>query len=273
MNHLLREQAPITTAAWKQIDDEGRRQLVAALAARKLVEFVGPLGWDHSATNLGRTEELASTPTDGLSARQRRVLPLVELRASFRVDREELLAADRGALDVELDELGRAARHVARAENIAVFHGWQSAGIIGVTAASPHPSISLSGDYARYPSDVARAVRVLLDAGVQGPYGLALGPEEYTGVVETTEAGGILVFDHLHKILGGPIVWAPGVEGAVVVSQRGGDFFLESGEDIAIGYDHHDAERVHLYVEESFTFHVASPEAGIALVAAKRGAA
>jgi uncharacterized linocin/CFP29 family protein len=55
----------------------------------------------------------------------------------------------------------------------------------------------------------------------------------------------------------------------VVVSQRGGDFQFESGEDIAIGYDHHDAARVHLYVEESFTFHATSPEAGIALTPKK----
>ena len=265
MNHLMRGHAPITEAAWKQIDDEGRQQLVAALAARKLVEFVGPLGWDHSAKNLGRTLELSSAPTEGLSAKQRRVLPLVELRSAFSVGRDELLAADRGAPDIDLDELGQAARRIARAENIAVFHGWEAAGIVGVTASSPHGPVSLSSDYASYPSDVARAVEVLLDAGVRGPYGLALGPAEYTGVVETTEHGGILVFDHLGQILGGPIVWAPGVEGAVVVSQRGHDFNFESGEDLAIGYDHHDADRVHLYLEESFTFHVASPEAGIAL--------
>lgn len=267
MNHLLRRHAPITDAAWKEIDDEARRQLVAALAARKLVEFDGPHGWDHSARNLGRTEELTEVPVAGLSAKTRRVLPLVELRAPFSVERRELLAADRGAADINLDELEKAARQVARAENIAVFHGWSAAGIVGVTEASPHDPVALSGDYARYPSDVARAVKVLLDAGVQGPYGLALGPDSYTGVVETTEHGGILVFDHLGQILGGPIVWAPGVEGAVVVSQRGGDFHFDSGEDIAIGYDHHDGERVHLYVEESFTFQVDTPEAGIALVA------
>jgi uncharacterized linocin/CFP29 family protein len=267
MNHLMRGHAPITESAWEQIDNEGRQQLVPALAARKLVEFVGPLGWDHSATNLGRTVELSSAPSEGLSAKQRRVLPLVELRSAFSVAREELLAADRGAPDIDLAELGVAARRIARAENIAVFHGWEAAGIVGITKASPHSTVSLSGDYARYPSDVARAVEVLLDAGVQGPYGLALGPDAYTGVVETTEHGGILVFDHLRQILGGPIVWAPGVDGAVVVSQRGGDFHFESGEDLAIGYDHHDAEGVDLYFEESFTFHVASPEAGIALAA------
>jgi uncharacterized linocin/CFP29 family protein len=68
---------------------------------------------------------------------------------------------------------------------------------------------------------VARAVEVLLEAWVQGTYGLALGAESCRGVVETTEPGGILVFDHLRQILGGPIVWAPGVEGAAVVSERG----------------------------------------------------
>ena len=267
MNHLFREKAPITETAWEQIDEEGRRQLVPALAARKLVEFVGPLGWDHSAKNLGRTTAVATAPAEGLSAKQRRVLPLVELRSAFAVDRDELLAADRGAPDIDLAELGVAARRIARTENIAVFHGWEAAGIVGITKASPHPAVSLSGDYTRYPSDVARAVEVLLDAGVQGPYGLALGPDGYTGVVETTEHGGILVFDHLRQILGGPIVWAPGVDGAVVVSQRGGDFHFESGEDLAIGYDDHGTERVELYLEESFTFHVASPEAGIALAA------
>ena len=56
MNHLLRDIAPITDAGWEELEDEARRQLVASLAARKLVDFSGPRGWQHSATNLGRTE-------------------------------------------------------------------------------------------------------------------------------------------------------------------------------------------------------------------------
>jgi uncharacterized linocin/CFP29 family protein len=114
---------------------------------------------------------------------------------------------------------------------------------------------------------VAKAVERLLSAGIAGPYGLALGPDEYTGVIETAEHGGYPLFDHLRQILGdGPIVWAPGVRGAVVVSLRGGDFLFDSGQDVAVGYDHHDAENVHLYLEETFTFRVATPEAAIAIV-------
>jgi uncharacterized linocin/CFP29 family protein len=95
---------------------------------------------------------------------------------------------------------------------------------------------------------------------------LALGRDEYTMVVETAEHGGYPLLDHLRKILEGPIVWAPGVAGAVVLSLRGGDFLYESGQDLSIGYDRHDAELVHLYLEESFSFVVTTPEAAVPLV-------
>ncbi len=129
----------------------------------------------------------------------------------------------------------------------------------------PAPPDLARGRYADYPGHVARAVELLLAEGVSGPYGLALGPQGYTGVVETTEHGGLVVFDHLRQILGGPIVWAPGVRGAVVISLRGGDFLFESGQDLSIGYDRHDEGSVYLYLEESFSFRVASAEAAVAL--------
>jgi uncharacterized linocin/CFP29 family protein len=50
-----------------------------------------------------------------------------------------------------------------------------------------------------------------------------------------------------------------------VASLRGGDFLFDSGQDLSIGYDSHDADAVHLYVEESFSFRVATPEAAVAL--------
>jgi uncharacterized linocin/CFP29 family protein len=265
MNHLLRESAPITEAGWRLIDDEARERLTPALAARKLVDFAGPRGWEHSATNLGRTRPLAEAPVAGVDAAQRRVLAVVELRAPFTLARDELRDADRGAPDVDLAALDDAARLIATAENRAVFHGWQAAGMTGIAEASPHDAIALGEDCARYPRHVARAVEALLRAGIDGPYGLALGPDAYTAVLETTEHGGYPLLDHLRKILGGPLVWAPGVNGAVVVSQRGGDFLLELGEDLSIGYHHHRADTVDLYLLESFSFRVATAEAAVAL--------
>jgi len=260
MNHLLREKAPITEAGWNELDGEARERLEPALAARKLVDFSGPHGWDYSATNLGRISALDDF--EGIGAFRRRVLPLVELRADFSVSRAELADLERGADDIDLGELDAAARRIANAENVAVFHGWIEAGLRGIAEACTHPAVALSGDFNAYSRHVAEAVETLLKVGVSGPYGLALGPDQYTGVIQSTEHGGYPLFDHLKKILsGGPIVWAPGVRGAVVASLRGGDFLFESGQDLSIGYDHHDAETVHLYLQESFSFRVATPEA------------
>ena len=265
MSHLLREFAPITEASWSLIDDEARERLTPALAARKLVDFAGPHGWEFSATNLGRTTELPAAPAGGLDAALRRVLAVVELRAPFAIARSELRDADRGADDVDLDALDDAAKRIATAENGAVFHGWAAAGITGIAEASSHPPITLGDDCEQYPGHVAKAVEALLHAGVDGPYGLALGREAYTRVLETTEHGGYPLLNHLRQIIGGPLVWAPGVDGAVVVSQRGGDFLFDAGEDLAVGYDSHDADAVSLYIVESFTFRVATPEAAVAL--------
>ncbi|HEY6606170.1 MAG TPA: family 1 encapsulin nanocompartment shell protein [Gaiellaceae bacterium] len=265
MNHLLRSLAPVSDSGWELLDDEARSRLAAALAARKVVDFTGPHGWEHSASNLGRTTKVAASPVEGVTGLQRKVLPLVELRADFAIRLAELSDHDRGRPDVDLGELDEVAHTIAVAENTAVFHGWGEVGVTGIAEASPHSAPALGAEVESYPRPVAAAVELLLQTGIGGPYALALGREHYTRVVETAEHGGYPLLDHLRKILDGPVLWAPGVNGAVVVSLRGGDYRFESGQDFAIGYDHHDAETVHLYIEESFSFVVATPEAAVPL--------
>jgi len=263
-DHLLRGLAPVSDAAWAAIEADAKARLSAQLAARTLVDFVGPLGWEHSSTSLGRAIELRA-PSNELTTVQRSVLPVVEVRAEFAVSRSELADADRGAQDIDLDALDRAARAIAVAENGAVFHGYPAAGITGVTEASSHTPIAVEPDVGKYPVAVARAVDALRQSGIAGPYALAIAPDIYTEIVETTEHGGYPLFDHLRAILGGEVVWAPGVRVGVVLSRRGGDFVFECGEDISIGYAGHDDDAVNLYFEESYTFRVLERAAAIAL--------
>lgn len=145
------------------------------------------------------------------------------------------------------------------AENLAVFRGWPDA-LVGMAEASGRERVSLGEVADSYPQLLAGAVEQLLCDGIGGPYGLALGGAQYRRVIETAEHGGYPLFEHLRRILEGPIVWTPGLDGAVVVSLRGGDFLFESGMDIAVGYDDH----VRLYLQESFSFQVATPEAAVA---------
>jgi uncharacterized linocin/CFP29 family protein len=276
MSHLLRRHAPITGEGWQRIDDEARARLVPSLGARRLVDFEGPQGWTYSATNLGRVTPLDRSLVDGVQASVRRVLPLVELVVPFTVSREELRAGDRGADDVDFDLLDQAARRLARVENAAVFHGWEAAGITGILEASPHDPLEHRGGSEAFVALIARGVERLLRDGIDGPYGVALGEEMWSEVVESSESGGYPVRRHLEEITEGPTVWAPGLRQAVLSSLRGGDFLFESGQDISIGYTSHDAVEVQLYLEETFSFRVATPEAAIALTRpparARRGA-
>jgi uncharacterized linocin/CFP29 family protein len=269
MSHLLREHAPITDGGWKLIDEEARERLLPGLAARRLVDFSGPHGWEHSATNLGRVERSDVSDAKGVEANRRVVLPLLELRSRFTVSRDELRAGDRGAEDVDFEDLDAAAQRMVEAENVAVFHAWPKAGVEGITQSSPHKPLVRGKDFDGYPAHVARAVELLLRNGIEGPYGIALGREDYTSVVETAEHGGYPLLEHLRKILQGPIVWAPGVAGAVVLSMRGGDFAFDSGQDISVGYLAHDLDTVTLYLEESYSFRVLTPEAAVAIVGPK----
>jgi len=264
MNHLLRSHAPISDHGWELIDEEARERLTPGMASRRLVDFAGPHGWEFSSVTLGRSEP-ADVSLAGVTAVRRRVQHVVELKVPFTVARAELLDGDRGAGDVDFEDLDRAARQFIEAENAAVFHGSAAAGIDGVVPPCPHDPITLPAEANGYPGAVAAAVDLLKRNGIEGNYGLALSREEWTRVVETGELGGYPLFDHLKTILDGPIVWTPGLQGAVVLSLRGGDFVFHCGQDVSVGYSAHDPEEVRLYLEASFTFRNLTPEAAVAI--------
>jgi uncharacterized linocin/CFP29 family protein len=80
-----------------------------------------------------------------------------------------------------------------------------------------------------------------------------------------TSGGGFPVIENIKRIIDGDIVYAPAVDGAVVLSQRGEDFELCVGQDASIGYLTHTADKVSLYIQETMTFRDLSPEAAIPL--------
>jgi uncharacterized linocin/CFP29 family protein len=265
MNHLHRELAPISDAGWQEIEKEAQRTLKTLLAARKLVDFVGPEGWEASAVGTGRNATVEPPLSGPVEARLRQVMPMVELRVPFAMRRSELDAIDRGAKDPDTDPVIEAARAIAIAEDRAIFHGYPAAGIRGICEGSADAAVELSDDYASYPILVATALNRLRDAGVGGPFAVVLSERCYTSLTESTQAG-YPVLEHVQRLVDGPLVWAPGLEGAVVMSTRGDDFQLTVGQDFSIGYLDHDAERVRLYIEESFSFWLQSPQAAVPLV-------
>jgi uncharacterized linocin/CFP29 family protein len=101
---------------------------------------------------------------------------------------------------------------------------------------------------------------------VDGPYTLALSADAYTQVSETSDYG-YPIHQHIARLLDGEISWAPAIDGAFLLSTRGGDFELRIGQDLSIGYLSHDATSIQRYFQESLTFLVYTSEAAVALTA------
>jgi uncharacterized linocin/CFP29 family protein len=265
MNNLHRELAPISAAAWASIEEEAKRTFARHVAARRVVDVAGPDGLTLAGVGTGHVTPI-DPPGEGVTARLRAWRPVAELTAPFALDRVQIDDVERGALDPDWQPVKDAAKKIAFAEDRAVFDGYPAAQITGIRQASSNPGLSLPAEARQYPDVVAKAVSGLRLAGVGGPYSLLLSADAYMAVSETTEHG-YPILEHLRRLLDGDIVWAPAIDGALLLSGRGGDYELRLGQDVSIGYLSHDAERVQLYFTESFTFSVYTTEASVSITA------
>ncbi|HVZ10559.1 family 1 encapsulin nanocompartment shell protein [Rhodopila sp.] len=265
MNNLHRELAPISDAAWAQIEEEAARTFKRHLAGRRVIDVIGPSGFATSAVGTGHIRPL-DPPGTGIKANQRDVQAMVEFRVPFDLDRQAIDDVERGANDSDWQPVKDAAKELAFAEDRAIFEGYAAGGIGGVHAALSNPALTLPADVRRYPEVIAKALTELRLEGVDGPYVLLLGAEAYTKLSSGAD-NGEPVFDRVARMVKDQVLWAPALAlaGGYVLSARGGDFEMHIGQDVSIGYLSHTDSKVTLYLQETFTFLMLTAEAGVAL--------
>jgi uncharacterized linocin/CFP29 family protein len=266
MNNLYRELAPVSASAWAGIEEEAKRTFARHAAARKAVDVTGPDGLALAGMGTGHVTTI-DPPAGGVTASLRDWRPVVELRVPFTLSRSQIDSVERGALDPDWQPVKDAAKKIAFAEDQAVFDGYAAAQITGVRQSSSNPALALPGEVRDYPDVVSKSVSQLRLAGVGGPYSLLLSADAWTAVSETSDHG-YPIREHLARVLDGDIIWAPAIDGALLLSARGGDYELRLGQDLSIGYQSHDADSVHLYFTESFTFAAYTTEASVPITSA-----
>jgi len=262
---LKRKLAPVLPSAYAAVDAEAARVLKLNLAGRRIVDFRGPHGWEMAAVNTGRLEIVPAEPDRDVHIGIRQVQPLVELRVPIRLPIMELDSIARGAPDPDLRPVVAAAERVAHVEDSAIFNGLQAAGIVGIIQASPHHAHKLPPEVTHLPRAILTARETLRQAGIDGPYALALDAAYTAQVLAAAEDGYPLSKRLTEQVLDGPLVRAPSIEGGVLLSVRGGDYQLTVGQDLSIGYASHDRQTVELYLTESFTFRVLEAAAAVRL--------
>src|SRR6201984_745648 len=263
MNNLHRELAPISEMAWSQIEEETSRTLKRYLAGRRVVDLQGPSGSTLAAVGTGHLRSVAA-PEDDVITHQREVKALVEVRVPFELDRQQIDDVERGSNDSDWQPAKDAAQKIAYAEDRAIFEGYAAAGIGGIRQGTSNPIMTLPADVRQYPDAIAQALSQLRLAGVNGPYSVVLGAAPSPALAETSD-NGYPVLEHVKKLVKDEIIWAPALDGAFVLTTRGGDFDLRIGQDVSIGYLSHTDSVVRLYLQETLTFLMLTGEAAVAL--------
>jgi uncharacterized linocin/CFP29 family protein len=263
MKHLQRDGFSVGEDVWSELNDMARKVLTTHLSARRFVDVTGPLGWEYSALPLGALD----TP-DGQSAKLsfgiRKSLPLVEVQRPFELDLAILDSIERGDENPNLDPLAEAVKEAAAFEENAVYNGFQPGHIEGlsqkVTGSVPY---DLKED--SFLRAVEKALDVLRDESVSGPWMLAASPVLWSFLTSAVHLGNALDKLVRRQIGDGKIVRST-LEGDWLISERGGDFELVLGQDFSLRYKGRCSEKARFAVLESFTFRVVNPEAAVKLV-------
>src|ERR1700739_1634542 len=140
MNNLHRELAPVSDAAWAQIEEETTRTLKRYLAGRRVVDVPSPGGIALPGVGTGHLRSIPG-PADGIIAKQREVRPLVEMRVPFELSRQTIDDVERGSDDSDWQPAKDAAKKLAYAEDQAIFNGYQEAAIQGIREATSNPIV------------------------------------------------------------------------------------------------------------------------------------
>ncbi|MGM0431414.1 MAG: family 1 encapsulin nanocompartment shell protein [Spirochaetota bacterium] len=265
MDLLKRTLAPISTEGWEEIDSTAKETLETNLSARKSVDVTGPLGLDYTSVNLGRLKLGKSDGVKDVQYGTYQLQPLTETRISFKVKTWELDNLARGAKDIELEEVVEAARKMAQFEEQAVYSGFKDGSITGLQGAAAFSAPKLKQDAEGIINAVADGQMQMQKAGVNGGADLIVEPELWKFLNRPTQGGTLKSI--VEQQLGGNVILSEAVSGAVLLANRGGDTELILGQDFSIGYHHHTSEDIFLFLTESFTFRVITPEAIVAFTA------
>lgn len=262
-NLLKRNIAPITKEGWTEIDGQAKQVLDNSLTARKFADIEGPMGIDFAGVSTGRFKIPKKDWENGINYGIRDVLPMVEIRKPFQVDLWELDNISRGARDIKLESLEKAAKSLAIFEETIIYKGLNNSGISGMEKSSGYQPEYLPENPENILRFIGKLMNRLRNNAVNGPYSLVIDESYWLELINITESYPLV--KQLKELLDGDVIVNDNIKTSFLISDRGGDFELTLGQDTSIGYESHTSKKANLFLTESLTFRVLSPEAVIVL--------
>lgn len=244
MSWADRETAPFGQGLWDQIDATIASAAGEVRAARRVLEVVGPLGFDARVGVAEDTaiEEAAESP----EAAQRAHVHVPRVRAMPVLHRNVALGAraveanQRRREPLPLDTLAEAARQIGRAEDRLLFDGLGPTGFRGLVAHEGAIELAAGdwGDPARAVDDLLGALARLDAAGRHGPFAAAVSPARFYQLLRPHPNTGFTSYQQLQPAFDGGIHKAPALgDGALVVLRSPSGPRIAIGQELVAAYD------------------------------------
>jgi uncharacterized linocin/CFP29 family protein len=217
-DYLMRNDAPLTDAEWKQVDETVVGTAKQFLVGRRFLDLAGPFGPGLEIVPVGTGED-------------RSFVELTVLDASFMLYWKDVEASRRMGVPLETGAAARAAMACARMEDELVLNGLLDAADKSVSLADwAEPEAPLA--------DVVKATEALFNDGFFGPYAVVLSPDLYTQTQRVSRGMGRMVSKLITDIASGGMLRSQLLdEGQGLVLSLGAyNFDLVVGQDLTTAY-------------------------------------
>jgi uncharacterized linocin/CFP29 family protein len=253
---LGREGAPFGADIWEKLDETLLGVARSELSGRRLLAVKGPFGL--GLKNLPLPDEALG---DGLFANSS--LPLTLIQKTFTLSVRDVAAFTREPIAMNLGPLVEAAYAAAQAEDGLIFDGTsRSQGLLNLEGAT-RTTLTSWDTVGSAQSDLIAAVTALDEAGVHGPYTLALAPRRYNQLLRPLETGRVNELDLVKQVVSDGIVKAPALrDGGVLIASGSQYAHLVIGQDMSLGFlGPTDDGRLAFSISESLALRVPAPAA------------
>ena len=257
-------QIPMPRHCWAAIENEAQRVLSALLTARRLCDVVVTDDWSRSALPLGKAERVDLDGQSEAKVYLRQARPLIELRVPFHLEREVIRELDRHSPVPDLRPVIEAARSFAELEDHILFEGIEghnAPGLLRDAETQPMPVHGVED----LPAATARALQLLHERGVGGPYCFVSSTSLRTQLLSQMTPGGLPLLDQLRRSVEFTGEASPALPGALVCSRRGGDFRLHLGRGAHVVFEWQDANELHFSLVQSMALEFGGREAIVVL--------
>jgi uncharacterized linocin/CFP29 family protein len=256
MDIFKKNLAPMPNSAWEEINERAEDVINSMLTTRKSLKVNGPFGLDKTMVASGRLNLVKNSIKENVKIGLYDIKPLLETRINFELSRWELDNILRGAKDIDLENLEKAAHELALFEEEVIYNGLKEANIKGLVNEAGH-RMSLNNDSQDILDKISDAVFTLKKSYVSGPFNLIVSKDLYKALNKIH--GAKILRDLVKSIIGGNVYLSEVINGGLLLPLNHDDIEFTIGQEYTVGYENHNEKDIKLFIMNSFTLRVLDP--------------